>query len=440
MNGLKVAIIGGGSSYTPEIIEGLIKKKATFPLTELVLFDLPEAINKLTTMAELSKRMFKRAKLDLKVTHTTDRKAALLNAHYVLSQFRAGGLNARILDERIPLKHGLIGQETVGPGGFAKALRTIPVTLDLCKDMETYCPNAWLVNFTNPSGMVTEAVINHTSISTVGLCNVPIGLKFLSARLLNVDPEEISIDYIGLNHLVWGESVYLNGEEVTEKVLELMANATPSMKNIQGAKWDPVFLKSLGMVPCDYHRYYYLTDEMYQIEKEQASLKGTRGEIVKKLDEELFTIYSQPNLDEKPEQLSQRGGAYYSVAAINLIDSIHNDRKDIQPVNVRNNGAISNLPDHVVIETNAIIGKKVLKPLATGKAPLKIAGLLQAVKAYEELTIQAAITGDYHTALQALCANPLVQSANAAKNVLDELLEAHKEYLPHFQTTLQFLR
>ncbi|WP_226654831.1 6-phospho-beta-glucosidase [Pseudalkalibacillus hwajinpoensis] len=432
MDGLKVAIIGGGSSYTPEIIEGLIKKQATFPLTELVLFDLPEAINKLTTMAELSKRMFKRAKIDVKVEHTTDRKAALLNAHYVLSQFRAGGLNARILDEKIPLKHGVIGQETVGPGGFAKALRTIPVTLDLCKDMETYCPNAWLVNFTNPSGMVTEAVINHTSISTVGLCNVPIGLKFLSARLLNVDAEEVSIDYIGLNHLVWGESVYLNGEEVTEKVLELMANATPSMKNIQGAKWDPVFLKSLGMVPCDYHRYYYLTDEMYQIEKEQASLKGTRGEIVKKLDEELFTIYNQPNLDEKPDQLSQRGGAYYSVAAINLIDSIHNDRKDIQPVNVRNNGAISNLPDHVVIETNAIIGKKVLKPLATGKAPLKISGLLQAVKAYEELTIQAAITGDYHTALQALCANPLVHSANAAKNVLDELLEAHKEYLPQY--------
>ena len=436
MNGLKVAIIGGGSSYTPEIIEGLIKKQATFPLTELVLFDLPEAINKLTTMAELSKRMFKRAKVDVKVVHTSDRKMALLNAHYVLSQFRAGGLDARILDEKIPLKHGLIGQETVGPGGFAKALRTIPVTLDLCKDMETYCPDAWLVNFTNPSGMVTEAVVNHTSISTVGLCNVPIGLKFLSARLLDVDPEEISIDYIGLNHLVWGKSVYLYGEEVTDKVLELMSDVAPSMKNIQGAKWNPTFLKSLGMVPCDYHRYYYLTDEMFQIEKEQASLKGTRGEIVKKLDKELFEIYSQPSLNQKPEQLSQRGGAYYSVAAINLIDSIHNDRKDIQPVNVRNNGTISNLPDHVVIETNAIIGKKDLTPLVIGKAPLKISGLIQAVKAYEQLTIQAAITGDYHTALQALSANPLIHSANAAKKVLDELLEAHKDYLPQFQSML----
>ena len=371
MNGLKVAIIGGGSSYTPEIIEGLIKKQATFPLTELVLFDLPEAINKLTTMAELAKRMFKRAKVDVKVELTTDRKTALMNARYVLSQFRVGGLDARILDETIPLKHGLIGQETVGPGGFAKALRTIPVTLDICKDMEAYCPNAWLVNFTNPSGMVTEAVVNHTSISTVGLCNVPIGLKFLSARLLDVDPEEVSIDYIGLNHLVWGKSVYLNGEEVTDKVLELMSDAAPSMKNIQGAKWDRTFLKSLGMVPCDYHRYYYLTDEMFQIEKEQACQKGTRGEIVKKLDEELFNIYSQPSLDQKPEQLSQRGGAYYSVAAINLIDSIHNDRKDIQPVNVRNNGAISNLPDHVVIETNAIIGKKDMKPLAVGKGTLE---------------------------------------------------------------------
>ena len=241
-----------------------------------------------------------------------------------------------------------------------------------------------------------------------------------------MDPEEVSIDYIGLNHLVWGKSVYLNGEEVTDKVLELMSDAAPSMKNIQGAKWDPTFLKSLGMVPCDYHRYYYLTDEMFQIEKEQACQKGTRGEIVKKLDEELFNIYSQPSLDQKPEQLSQRGGAYYSVAAINLIDSIHNDRKDIQPVNVRNNGAISNLPDHVVIETNAIIGKKDMKPLAVGKAPLKISGLIQAVKAYEQLTIQAAITGDYHTALQALSANPLVHSANAAKKFLTNYLKPIK--------------
>ena len=208
------------------------------------------------------------------------------------------------------------------------------------------------------------------------------------------------------------------------------------MKNIKGIPWSPVFLQSLGMVPCDYHRYYYMTNEMFKAERKQAEERGTRGEIIKGIEKELFAIYADEEVDIKPPQLSQRGGAYYSVAAVNLIDSIYNDRKDIQTVDVVHHGALAGLPKDAVIETNAIIGRKKIQPLVTGKAPDKISGLIQLVKSYEQQTIEAAVSGDYHIALQALITNPLINSINAAEQVLDELLLAHKEYLPNFKDAI----
>lgn len=436
MNKLKVTVIGGGSSYTPEIIEGITNKE-TFPVTELCLMDIPAGEEKMRIIGALAKRMFRKSGKEVNLTVTTDRKKALEDADFVLSQFRVGGLDARIKDERIPLKYGLIGQETTGAGGFAKALRTIPVTLDICKDMEQICPNAWLVNFTNPSGIITEAVTKHSSISAVGLCNLPIGLRNLCARTLGVDPDRIYIDYVGLNHLLWGREIYLDGEIVTSSVIDILASKTGSeMKNIKGIPWNPTFLRSLEMVPCDYHRYYYMTNEMFAAERKQAEEIGTRGEIIKGIEKELFAIYADEEVDIKPPQLSQRGGAYYSVAAVNLIDSIYNDRKDIQTVDVVHHGALAGLSHDAVIETNAIIGRRKIQPLVTGKAPEKISGLIQLVKSYEQQTIEAAVSGDYHIALQALITNPLINSINAAEQVLDELLLAHKEYLPNFKDVI----
>lgn len=330
-------------------------------------------------------------------------------------------------------QHGVIGQETTGPGGFAKALRTIPVIMDICKDIQRLAPSAWLINFTNPSGIITETVLNHTDVKAVGLCNVPVNMINYVAQVFDVEMERIYIEFAGLNHLVWGQKIYLDGEDVTEKLLEILVSGKDfSMKNIPDLIWDKDLIKSLGMLPCPYHRYYYMPDKMLEEEIKEASREGTRGEVVKNIEKELFKLYKDPSLDVKPKELEKRGGALYSYAACNLINSIANNKKDIQIVNVKNNGTILDLPENVVIETNCVIGKNGASPLAIGYVPAKIRGLIQAVKAYEQLTVKAGIEGDYYTALQALTIHPLVPSASAAKKILDDILAQNKEFLPQF--------
>jgi len=328
----------------------------------------------------------------------------------------------------------VIGQETTGPGGFAKAQRTIPVILDICKDIEELAPNAWLINFTNPSGLITETILKYTKVKAIGVCNVPIGMVYGIANLMGVDPKRIYIKFAGLNHLVWGTNIYLDGEDITEKLIGMYESARSlSMKNIPELPWEPEFIKSLGMYPCPYHRYYYLTDEMLKEQKEEAATVGTRGEVVKKLEKELFELYKDPNLNVKPPQLEKRGGAHYSDVACSLISAIYNDKKEIHVVNVRNNGPIADLPDDVVIETNAVVDKNGAHPITIGHVSPKIRGLMQVVKAYEELTIEAGVKGDYYSALQALTIHPLVPSATIAKKILDDIIEQNKEYLPQYK-------
>lgn len=432
--GIKIATIGGGSSYTPELIEGFIKRYDELPVKEIYLVDIKEGEEKLNIVGNLAKRMVQKAGLDIDIHLTLDRREAIKDADFVTTQFRVGQLDARIRDEKIPLRYGTIGQETTGAGGFANAQRTIPVILDICKDIEELAPNAWMINFTNPSGIVTEAVNKHTNVKIAGLCNVPIGMVNGVADILGVDPQRIFIEFIGLNHLVWGRKIYMDGLDITDRVIdELSDGKSMTMKNIPDMAWDPDFIRSLGMLPCSYLRYYYLTDDMLKEEQEAAKTEGTRGEVVKKIEHELFELYKDPNLNIKPPQLAQRGGAHYSDAACSLIDSIYNDKKDLQTVNVRNNGAISDLPDDVVIETNAIIGKSKITPVNLGHMPAKIRGLVQAVKAYEELTVEAAVTGDYYTALQALTVHPLIPSATVAKKLLDDIIKENKDYLPQYK-------
>lgn len=434
--GIKIVTIGGGSSYTPELVEGFIKRYDSLPVKELWLVDIPEGEEKLKIVGGLAKRMIKEAGLPIKVHLTLDRRKALKDADFVTTQFRVGLLEARAKDERIPLKYGVIGQETNGPGGLFKGLRTIPVILDIIRDMEELCPHAWLINFTNPAGMVTEAVFRHSNWKKViGLCNVPVGMKMGIAAQLGVEPDRIQIDFAGLNHMVYGLDIYLDGERYTEQYIDHLTSQDESsgtMQNIVDLKWEPEFIKALQAIPCPYHRYYYKTDEMLAEELKAAETEGTRAEVVQKLEKDLFELYKEESLNIKPPQLEKRGGAYYSDAACNLIDSIYNDRKDIQPVNTMNNGAIASIPDQSAVEMNCVITKDGPKPIAIGDLPVATRGLVQQIKSFERVAAEAAVTGDYQTALLAMTINPLVPSDTIAKQILDEMLEAHKEHLPHF--------
>lgn len=433
--GIKIVTIGGGSSYTPELVEGLIKRYDELPVRELWLVDIPAGEKKLNIVGALAKRMVEKAGVPMKIHLTLDRRAALPGADFVTTQIRVGLLEARIKDERIPLKYGVIGQETNGPGGLFKGLRTIPVILDICRDIEELCPDAWMINFTNPAGMVTEAVLRYSRVrKVVGLCNVPIGMKMGVAELLGVDQSRVHIDFAGLNHMVFGLNVYLDGKNITRTFLEQLTTRESgiTMQNIIDLGWEKDFIKALGVLPCPYHRYYYQTEKMLKHEQEAAEKEGTRAEVVKKVEEELFELYQDPDLAIKPPQLEKRGGAYYSDAACSLIHSIYNDKRDIQPVNVQNNGAIASIPDESAVEVNCVITREGPVPLSVGDLPVPVRGLVQQIKSFERVAAEAAVTGDYHKALLAMTINPLVPSDTIAKQILDEMLEAHKEYLPQF--------
>lgn len=433
--GIKIVTIGGGSSYTPELVEGFIKRYDELPVSELWLVDIPAGEEKLNIVGSLAKRMVEKAGVPIDIHLTLDRRAALKDADFVTTQFRVGLLDARAKDERIPLSHGVIGQETNGPGGLFKALRTVPVILSIVEDMKELCPDAFLVNFANPAGMVTEAVLRYGNFDkVVGLCNVPIGLEMGIAKLLNVDHSRVRIDFAGLNHMVYGLDIYVDGKSVKDEVMDMMTNPLNSsfVKNIDGMGWEPEFIKGLGVLTCPYHQYYYKTGDMLKKELEEFATGRTRAEVVKELEAELFELYKDPNLAIKPPQLEQRGGAYYSDAAVRLITSIYTDKRDIQPVNTKNKGAISGISYDSAVEISCVITKDGPKPITMGELPVAVNGLVQQIKSFERKTIEAAVTGDYATALTAMTINPLVPSDKVGKVILDEMLEAHKEYLPQF--------
>lgn len=432
----KVAVIGGGSSYAPELVEGFIRRFEELPVGELWLVDIEEGRKKLNIITALAERMIAKAGLNTRIFSSLDRQKALEGADFVITQFRVGQIEARILDESIPAKYGLIGQETNGAGGMFNAWRTIPVILDLIRECEQLCPNAWIVNFANPAGIITEAVFRYTKWKKfIGLCNVPIGMESAVAEILGVDKGRVRMDFAGLNHMVFALNIYLDGVNIKDQVLKQFR--TMSMRNIEDIPWSQPFLEGLGVMPCPYHRYYLQKDEMVRHCVEDYQRGATRGQQVKKIEEELFQKYSDPSLDVKPKELEQRGGAYYSDAACNLIASLVRDKRDIQVVNTLNNGAIANLPDDVIVEVSSVITKDGPRPLSMGALPVACAGLVSEIKACELLACRAAITGNYEDALITLTFNPLVQSEKLAAAVLDEMLIAHAKYLPQFQEAIQ---
>jgi len=432
MKNIKLAVIGGGSSYTPELAEGVILHKDTLPVTEIVLIDIPEGEEKVRINTEFVKRMVQKAGLPIKVSYTMDRKEGLKNAEFVITQLRVGGLDARAKDEHIPLKYGVIGQETTGPGGCFKALRTIPVILDICKDMQEVCPEAWLVNFTNPAGIITEAVNRFTSIKCIGLCNVPINMWHDAAERLQVSPQELDCRMIGLNHLSIMDHAFYQGRDCIEEIVKV-SKKEGIVKNIdKKPSMDKMQIRMNGLL-SPYMQYFYLEKEM--VEEENAKIlsgEGTRAEQVKKVEAQLFESYKDVNLNEKPEALAKRGGARYSEAAIQLINSIYNDLQDIQVVDVANGDTIPELPEDAVIEVNCRIGKNGAVPIKTEGLPEVIKGLVCQVKVYERMTIDAAIQGDKNKVFLALMNNPLVHQIEDAEHIVDDMMEAHKEYLSAF--------
>ncbi|WP_338044918.1 6-phospho-beta-glucosidase [Paenibacillus lignilyticus] len=429
-DGLKVVVIGGGSSYTPELVEGFIRFHHELPVRELWLVDIEAGLHKLNIVGNLAKRMVERSGLPIEVHLTTDRRTAIKGADFISTQMRVGMLEARGRDESIPLKYGVIGQETTGPGGMMKALRTIPVLLDICRDIEELAPQAWLLNFTNPAGIVTEAIHTHSNVRSVGLCNAPIGLTKWLTTTYDTAPEHIYTEFVGLNHLHWVTRVDVNG---VDKLPELLNNTEGfSGKNVPQTGWNPDFLRSLGALPSYYLKYFYMTDEMLAEQQESFKKDGNRAAVVKRVEDELFQLYADPELNEKPKQLEQRGGAYYSEAAVNLMKSLYNGKNDIQTLNVANNGTIDFLPDSASIEVNCVVTKTGPLPLPLTNVPLHVKGLIHAVKTYEQLTIEAAVTGSRDIALQAMVHHPLVPNVDVAIKLLDEMLEANKDYLPQF--------
>ncbi|WP_108651117.1 6-phospho-beta-glucosidase [Dongshaea marina] len=434
MQTAKIAIIGGGSSYTPELIEGIILRWQQLPLHEIALVDIEPGHHKVEIIAGLTRRMLEKNKLShVVVSVHFAAEDAIRDASYVLTQFRVGQLQARACDERLGLKHGLLGQETVGIGGFAKALRTIPVMLDIARKVELLAPDAWIINFTNPAGMVTEAVSRYSKAKIIGLCNVPVTMTHMIANMLQVDIKDLQVNFAGLNHMVWAHKVLCQGKDVTRQVIEMLCNgAALTMNNIREQPWSPEFLRALGAIPCPYHRYYYQTRSMLEDEMREASDLGTRAEQVMRVEQELFSLYQDPTLDQKPAQLSLRGGSFYSEVAIELICAIHNNLGSRLVVNTRNNGAISDLPDDAVIETDCIVNSQGAHPLTFGPLPDAMNGLTQQVKAFERLTIESAVHGSEQAALLALMSNPLIGDSQMIKPLWEDILASNRQYLPQF--------
>jgi len=418
---LKIAVVGGGSTYTPELVEGFVNRSGRLPVDELVLLDIDPTRREI--VGGLARRMLDRMGWPGRLVVTDDADAALDGATFVLFQLRVGGQAARFLDETVPPKFGTVGQETTGAGGFAKALRTIPVILDLAERVgRRSAPGAWIVDFTNPVGILTQALLDEGH-RAIGLCNVAIGLQRQFARRFDVEPERVDLEHIGLNHLSWERAVRVDGVDRLPELIEADADAVGAMSGLPGG-----LVRALGMLPSSYLRYYYEYDTVVAEQREGP----TRAEEVMAIEGRLLEMYRDPNLAEKPALLANRGGAFYSEAAAQLIASLHDGRGDVQVVDVRNDGSLPDLPDDAVVEVPAVIDRDGAHPVRLAPLPTEVVGLVQDAKAYERLAVRAALSGDRRVALLALLANPLVGRWEMAESLLDALVEANRAHLPRF--------
>ncbi|MCA1899700.1 MAG: 6-phospho-beta-glucosidase [Chloroflexi bacterium] len=429
---MKITVIGGGSTYTPELINGFLARADQLPVRELCLMDIDR--ERLDIVGGFAQRMVKAKGEPFKVTLSDNQREAIAGASYVCTQFRVGQMPARREDEYLGLRHGLIGQETTGIGGMAKALRTIPVILNIAKDMRETAKDALLINFTNPSGLVTEALNRYApDVPAVGVCNAPFNAKMGFLELLQkhssapLDPARAELKTLGLNHLSWHYGLTLDGEDVWPQVLEAFLQESAKQEH---PEWETEFITSTRMIPNYYLQYFYHTEK--KLAQQRNSLRS-RAEEVMEVEKSLLRQYADPALTEPPADLMKRGGAYYSTVATQLINAHYNDLGETHVVNVRNNGAVKEWDESWALEIPALVRRSGITPIPAAPLPPFAFGLLAAVKAYEILTAQAAVTGDRNAAYQALIVHPLGPKLEHAQNVLDDLLETNRKYLPQFE-------
>ncbi|GLV96976.1 6-phospho-beta-glucosidase [Streptomyces lavendulae] len=419
---MKLAVVGGGSTYTPELIDGFARMRDTLPVTELVLID--PAAERLELIGGLARRILARQGHPGTVTTTSDLDAGVAGADAVLLQLRVGGQAARLQDETWPLECGCVGQETTGAGGLAKALRTVPVVLDIAERIRRSAPDAWIIDFTNPVGIVTRALLG-AGHKAVGLCNVAIGLQRKFAALLDVAPAEVHLDHVGLNHLTWETGVRLGGPDGTDVLPRLLAGHGDAVA--ADLRLPRALLDRLGVVPSYYLRYFYAHDEVVR----ELGEKPSRAAEVAAMEKELLALYGDPALDEKPALLAKRGGAFYSEAAVDLAAALlGGGGPSVQVVNTRNDGTLPFLPDDAVIEVQARVDGSGPVPLPVPRLDPLFAGLTAHVSAYEDLALDAALRGGRERVSKALLAHPLVGQYDLAEGLTDRLLAHNKEHLP----------
>lgn len=428
---MKVTVIGGGSTYTPELINGFLERTALLPLTELWLMDVDG--ERLQTVGGFARRMVEAKGAPFQVRLTQDQREAVAGAAYVCTQLRVGQMEARRNDEYLGQRHGLIGQETTGVGGMAKALRTIPVILKIAEDMRELAPGALLVNFTNPAGLVTEALARYApDVPAVGVCNIPLNTKLKLLELLEEDlqqsiaPERAELNTLGLNHLTWHRGLTLDGEEMWPRVFEayLARNKTASKPD-----WEITMLETLRLIPNYYLHYFYDTAHMLD---QQKGWPPSRAEAVQAIEEGLLDYYRDPANSEPPADLMKRGGAYYSTVATQLLNAHYNNLGEIHVVNTRHNGAVPGWPADWVLELPCRVDRAGIHPLPAEPLPLVCSGLLAQVKSYELLTVEAAVHGDRKAAYEALLSHPLGPAMGQVQAVLDDMLTTHQAHLPQF--------
>ncbi|MFG2458074.1 6-phospho-beta-glucosidase [Streptomyces sp. NPDC048523] len=418
---MKLTVVGGGSTYTPELVDGFARLRDTLPVEELVLVD--PAAERLELVGGLARRIFAKQGHDGRIVTTSDLDAGVDGADAVLLQLRVGGQAARQQDETWPLECGCVGQETTGAGGLAKALRTVPVVLDIAERVRRANPDAWIIDFTNPVGIVTRALLQ-AGHKAVGLCNVAIGFQRKFAGLLGVTPADLHLDHVGLNHLTWETGVRLGGPEGEDVLPKLLAEHGDT---IAGDLHLPrPLLDRLGVVPSYYLRYFYAHDEVVR----ELGSKPSRAAEVAAMESELLRMYGDPALDEKPELLARRGGAYYSEAAVDLAAGLlGGSGSPYQVVNTLNRGTLPFLPADAVIEVQSAVGPNGPTPLAVPAVDPLFAGLMAHVTAYEDLALAAALRGGRDRVFKALLAHPLVGQYAYAEGLTDRLIAHNREHL-----------
>ncbi|MEU1124294.1 6-phospho-beta-glucosidase [Streptomyces sp. NPDC005899] len=418
---MKLAVVGGGSTYTPELIDGFARLRDTLPVEELVLVD--PAADRLALVGGLARRIFAKQGHPGRIVTTSDLDAGVAGADAVLLQLRVGGQAAREQDETWPLECGCVGQETTGAGGLAKALRTVPVVLDIAERVRRANPDAWIIDFTNPVGIVTRALLQ-AGHKAVGLCNVAIGFQRKFAALLDVTPSEVHLDHVGLNHLTWELGVRLGGPDGADVLPRLLAEHGDAVAG--DLRMPRQIVDRLGVVPSYYLRYFYAHDEVVR----ELGTKPSRAAEVAAMEKELLEMYGDPALDEKPALLGKRGGAFYSEAAVDLASALlGGGGSAVQVVNTRNNGTLPFLPDDAVIEVQARVGATGAVPLAVPALDPMYSGLIGHVTAYEDLALDAALRGGRDRVFKALLAHPLIGQFEYAEALTDKLIAHNREHL-----------